>query len=92
MLCIYGMTMPERSTTATVLVSSLELSISSIGTTQRAAIRTGTTKVVTRKLFFLTRVRYSRRMIIPIVCRFIVYLPSVTSLMKMSFILGISSL
>ena len=85
--------MPEASHTATVLLSSLVANMMSEGSRHIAANSTGTRKVVIRKLFFFTRLRYSRLMIIPIILEFIYApSPSVTSLMKMSFILGISSL
>ena len=59
----------------------------------RPATRMGTRSVVQIKLFFLTLLRYSRLMTMPIVLKFMAYSsPSVTSLMKMSFMRGISSL
>ena len=52
----------------------------------------GTMREVMRNDFFLTFVVYSREITVLIILKFI-YLPSpVTSLIKMSFILGMSSL
>ena len=90
---IYGITMPEASDTAMVLVLSFVLITAYMMPMVRPAIRIGTRNVVQMKLFFLTLLKYSRRMTMPIVFRFIAYSsPSVTSLMKMSFMRGISSL
>ena len=92
-----GATMPDLSTTAIFFASSFAIVIMSVGRVQSTTKRSGTRKVVIMNDFFFTRVRYSRLMMIFTVCRFILlssndYSPSVTSLMKMSFILGRSSL
>ena len=63
--------MPERSTTAMVLVFSLVVIMTAMTPMVRPATRMGTRKVVIRKLFFLTLLRYSRLMIMPMVFRFI---------------------
>ena len=89
--------MPDLSTTAIFFASSFAIVIMRVGRVQSTTKRSGTRKVVIMNDFFFTRVRYSRLMMIFTVCRFILlssndYSPSVTSLMKMSFILGRSSL
>lgn len=55
-----GITMPDWSTTAIFLASSLAISMINDGSIQRAAKRIGTRKVVIMNDFFFTRVRYSR--------------------------------
>ena len=87
-----GITMPERSMTPTCLASSLAPSIMRDGRMAMPANSTGARKVMRRKLFFLTLLRYSRWMMMPNFLKFIRYSSSVTSLMKMSFMRGISSL
>ena len=63
-----------------------------LGSTHTAARSTGTMNVVRRNDFFFTRTRYSRDMMVLMFLSFIAYASSVTSLMKISFILGTSSL
>ena len=87
-----GITMPERSMTPTCLASSLAPSMMTEGRMAMPANSTGARKVISRKLFFLTLLRYSRWIIMPNFLKFIPYSSSVTSLIKMSFMRGISSL
>ena len=84
--------MPDWSITATCFPFSSDMNMITLGRIHMAAKKIGTRKVVRRKDFFFTRVRYSREMIVPIFLNFMAYSSSVTSLMKISFIRGTSSL
>ncbi|CDC63699.1 unknown [Bacteroides sp. CAG:770] len=69
-----GMTIPDSSTTAIFLDSSLAITIMIDGREHNTAKSIGTRKVVIRNDFFFTRVRYSRLMMIFTICRFMVKL------------------
>ena len=70
-----GITIPDLSTTEIFLAASLVFIIISAGRKHSAAKRTGVMKVIRRKLFFLTRVMYSRLITRRIVLKFILNPP-----------------
>ena len=88
----FGITIPESSITATCLPLSSAMNIITLGRMQMAAKKIGPRKVMRRNDFFLTRVRYSRAIIVFRFLIFMAYSSSVTSLMNMSFMRGTSSL
>lgn len=67
-----GITIPDPSTTATFLDSSFAITMMRDGSMHRAANSIGTRNVVTMNDFFLTRVRYSRFMMIFTICKFMI--------------------